>query len=251
MRNDLRKAVEGALKSGGMIFLDYDGTLVEIREDPENCYADPDLIRLLARIDEAWELFIVTGRTLEDIDRFLGRQFSVVALHGAIYRPAGGSAFYCNDFPKYRRLSSEIYSQRHRILSEFPGIKIRDKGGSVSFSTWNISEDRKYALKVYLNGISKEYGFELWSGKEIFEMRIPGVNKGTAISRLRSGRPAVIAGDDTTDEESFRCNEDAVTIKVGGGETAARFRVSGVQEMREVLRFITQIRHKGQGASAL
>src|SRR5579875_341481 len=249
MLDDLRNSVEDALKRGGMIFLDYDGTLVEIREDPENCYADPDLVSMLETIDEVWKLFIVTGRTLEDIDRFLGRQFNVVALHGAIYRPEGRIASYCVDFPKYRRLSSEIYSQRHRILSEFPGIKMRDKGGAVSFTTWNIGEDRKHALKVFLNDIARKYGFELWSGKEIFEMRIPGVNKGIAISKLRAGRPAIIAGDDTTDEESFRYNHDAVTIKVGDGDTSARFRLSGVQEMREVLTLIVRIHHRGQGAS--
>ena len=69
----------------------------------------------------------------------------------------------------------------------------------------------------------------------ISEIRIPGCNKGDAIRRLRSGRQAVIAGDDVTDEDSFFYNQDALNIKVGEGKTLAKYRLKDYTEMREVL----------------
>jgi trehalose 6-phosphate phosphatase len=74
----------------------------------------------------------------------------------------------------------------------------------------------------------------IW-GKKVVELRARGTSKGTAVARLAARHPdrtPVYLGDDVTDEDAFRAlhdaHPDAVTVKVGVGETAARYRLPDV-----------------------
>ena len=64
-------------------------------------------------------------------------------------------------------------------------------------------------------------------------------NKAEAVAWLRSETGAatvVFAGDDQTDEDVFRAAEATdVTVHVGPGETAARFRVADITDVIELL----------------
>jgi trehalose 6-phosphate phosphatase len=66
-------------------------------------------------------------------------------------------------------------------------------------------------------------------GKEVLELAVTDADKGTALLRLRDDLGAVATvylGDDRTDEDAFRVlSPGDLTVKVGEGETAARYRV--------------------------
>jgi trehalose 6-phosphate phosphatase len=66
-------------------------------------------------------------------------------------------------------------------------------------------------------------------GKEVLELAVTDADKGSALLRLRDDLGAaatVYLGDDRTDEDAFRVlSSGDLTVKVGEGETAARFRV--------------------------
>ena len=68
-------------------------------------------------------------------------------------------------------------------------------------------------------------------GKDVVEISVLSASKGEALTALRDelAAPVVLyAGDDVTDEHAFEAlRADDVTVKVGPGETAARFRVDG------------------------
>ena len=76
---------------------------------------------------------------------------------------------------------------------------------------------------------------ELYLGKMIVELRIPGVDKGKAICGIRNGRPAMIVGDDLTDEDAYRENPDAFSIHIGAGQTAAKHSLGNYLELRDLL----------------
>jgi trehalose 6-phosphate phosphatase len=67
-------------------------------------------------------------------------------------------------------------------------------------------------------------------GKDVLELAVTDADKGSALRRLRadlSAAGAMYLGDDRTDEDGFRALEpDDVTVKIGEGETVARFRVA-------------------------
>jgi len=114
------------------LFLDFDGTLVEIADRPDAVVVPHDLgetLRALrGRLGGA--MAIVTGRAIAVIDGFLAPdRFDAAGLHGAEYRLAG-ELFPCRveDHPTLRLGIEEL---RRRFSNE-PGILIEDKGCSVA-----------------------------------------------------------------------------------------------------------------------
>ena len=104
-----------------------------------------------------------------------------------------------------------------------------------------MSSDLKGELSVEVAEIAGRVGMVVYSGYNIFELRIPGVSKGRAIKRIRGGdRPAMIAGDEGTDEEAFEMNMDALKIRVGDGPTLADIVLRDPSEMREALKLIAR-----------
>jgi trehalose 6-phosphate phosphatase len=82
-------------------------------------------------------------------------------------------------------------------------------------------------------------GVEATAGKAVLEMAVVQVSKGAAIDTLRGrlGADAVLfVGDDVTDETAFgRLQPGDVGVKVGDGDTAARFRVSAPEDVTAML----------------
>src|SRR5690242_13964730 len=113
------------------LFLDFDGTLVDIAERPDAVVVPDDLRGILRRLEHRFggALAIVTGRPIAAIDGFLApERFDVAGVHGAEYRLAG-QFFPCSakDHPDLRRGIEEL----HRRFAAQPGILIEDKGCSV------------------------------------------------------------------------------------------------------------------------
>jgi len=227
------------LKPSPIIFLDYDGTLIPISSDPDNCYADPDLINVLRQVDSRYDLYIVTGRSYKTIRNFIPLDLNFVALHGAICRRKGSEPVTIDGYEKYVRICDALFNQLPEIFHDYKGLRYENKVGTIVFNYWKL-EDMEQSEKVsaIVKGLADSSGMDFREGKMISEIRIPGCNKGETIKRIRGNRPAVIAGDDVTDEDSFLYNLDALLIKVGEGETAAAYRLNDYAEMREVLRMI-------------
>jgi len=70
------------------------------------------------------------------------------------------------------------------------------------------------------------------SGKDVVELRPAHLHKGTAVQAVAAQHPSrtpLYLGDDVTDEDAFQAlPAEAITVKVGEGETAARFRLPDV-----------------------
>ena len=79
-------------------------------------------------------------------------------------------------------------------------------------------------------------------GARVFEVRPRGVNKGTVLPEVLAmapGATVLAIGDDRTDESLFSAlPPGAVGVHVGGGQTLARYRVSGVAAVRALLKRI-------------
>ncbi|MHB1471839.1 MAG: trehalose-phosphatase [Thermoplasmataceae archaeon] len=224
------------LKPNPMIFLDYDGTLIPISREPDNCHADADLMDILEHVDSRYDLYIVTGRSYETIRKFIPLDLNFVALHGAIYRRKGGEPETIDGYENYVKICDSIYARLPDIFRDFIGLRYENKAGAIVFNYWKLErQEQSTEVSAIVKELAESSGMDFREGKMICEIRIPGCNKGETIRRIRSDRPAVIAGDDVTDEDSFIYNQDAMLIKIGDGETAAQFRLKDYTEMREVL----------------
>lgn len=236
--DEIVKAFEEIKNRSPIIFLDYDGTLVKIVMDPDNCYADEELRGILSELRKKYETYIVTGRSMKDIRKFIGMDYNIVALHGATWSINSTKVETVEGFERCVTVCNSIYGEREKYISLYPGLRIYNKDGGVLFHLGLVKNDsHKEEVVSLVEGLAKKHEMAVYRGKMIVELRVPGVNKGKTISRIREGsRASLIAGDDRTDEESFRYNMDALKIRVGDGDSLADFKVRDYKEMREILR---------------
>lgn len=239
------------------LFLDYDGTLTEIQKNPSAAYPREETLALLTRLEKAQDIdvYIVSGRKREDLQKwFQPYNFTLVAEHGFFCRMSGEDEWQVFD-------ENIDLSWMERIIEIFqvysgttPGASVEVKTASIvwhyresdpEFGTWKANQ-----LAAELYELLSNLPVEIHHGKKIVEVSSIRVNKGIVLDRFFAEHhypAAICAGDDETDESMFRmADERVLTIKIGEGHTAARFRMEDPAELR---RFLTQLLAERKGRS--
>jgi trehalose 6-phosphate phosphatase len=223
------------------LFLDFDGTLVEIAPTPDAVLVDPGLPELLSRLRDrlGGALAIVTGRPVAGIDHFLpGLDLDACGMHG-LERRIAGHVVFPDDFAD---LSSQVARLRAR-LANHPGLIIEDKRIGVAVH-WRTAPEGEEDARAAIDDLARELGpaYKIQDGKAVRELVSARAGKGEGIRALMrsepyAGRRPVFVGDDKTDEHGFEAvNElNGVTVKIGPGDTLARHRLSSSAELRKVL----------------
>jgi trehalose 6-phosphate phosphatase len=225
---------------GFCLFLDLDGTLLDLAEAPDAVVVPPglqaDLHKLSSSLGGA--LALVTGRPLAFVDRlFPHNDFSLAGLHGAEMRGAG--AGQASVIAADRDLEAAKEWLRH-AAAKWPGVLVEDKGGAVAahYRQAPGMEGPVWALMEDIAATTP--GCTLQRGKCVAELRPAGRNKGDALrlfmERLPfSGRLPLAIGDDVTDEAmfaaanaiggtSFRVGPRSATMACGRIETPDELR---------------------------
>lgn len=196
-----------ALIAGATVFLDIDGTLLDLVDRPEDVVADGDLRALLADLAVRLEgrLSVVSGRSLEQIDAILGpiaEAISVTGSHGLEYRWNGIWA------RPERPASLDTVAQRFALLAQaHPGSLVEQKSFGVAFH-WRQAPGARGAAQALAAQLAKDYGLVVQHGKDVVELRLAGGDKGQAVRRLMArrgmaGTRPLFFGDDLTDEAGF------------------------------------------------
>lgn len=213
------------------LFLDFDGTLVDIAGRPDDVVVRPDLPAILSAIRERLEgaLAIVTGRPLGDIDRFLpGLSLDGCGIHGLERRVAGRVIL-----PDLPELGDEIEALQRRFGGR-PGIIVEDKRIGVGIH-WRLAPEAEDEARAAIADLARRLGpgYRVQDGKAVSEILPAHAGKGAGIRALMgmppySGRRPVFVGDDRTDEDGFAAVNalGGVTIKIGPGATGAGYRVA-------------------------
>lgn len=218
------------------LFLDFDGTLVDIAERPDAVVVEAGLPALLARLRDRMggALAIVTGRTVADLDAYLPG-FDTCGLHGLDRRIAGRMTPPTN----LADLAPQVAALRVRFAAH-PGVLIEDKGVGVALH-WRTAPDAMDAVIAAVTDLADHLGpdYRVQAGKAVREIVPISAGKGGAIRDLCAtapyhGRRPVFAGDDVTDEGGFAATNDlgGVSIKVGIGPTRARHRAASTGAFR-------------------
>ncbi|WP_293868590.1 trehalose-phosphatase [uncultured Alsobacter sp.] len=225
------------------LFLDFDGTLVDIAPAPDAVRVDPALPGVLHAIAErlGGALAIVTGRPVDVVDRYLApHRFDVAGLHGAVIRVAGRDIAEPAITPSFRAEVARLADGARPL----PGLIVEDKGASVAVH-WRLAPEFRPAAEGLARTALAALGPEwrLQTGKAVLEIVRAGTGKGRAIARLLTeppyeGRTAVFIGDDDTDEQGFAevLARGGLAVRVGDGETRAPLRVSGPAALAILLR---------------
>lgn len=230
-----------------LIILDYDGTLRGFVKTPSPLAAAPTLrIRriLKALTDQPnTTVAIVSGRPKRALSSwFVGLPVVLAAEHGAWKRYDKRWQQIDNGFKKDKkriRAVMEKYTERTK------GAEIEEKDHALVWHYTNVEPDvafkRASELKRELTELLAGEDISVHEGRAIVEVKPSGVTKGGVVRDLRRKYQAdfvLCAGDDYTDEDMFRELSDdpnAITIKVGQGDTAARHTVAKPSKLLGIL----------------
>ncbi|MGH6945043.1 MAG: trehalose-phosphatase [Geminicoccaceae bacterium] len=209
------------------LFLDVDGTLVEIEREPGAVHVPQHLCRVLADLELATDgaLALVSGRSLRQLDRlFSPLRLSAAGLHGLERRNMRSEVIRAKPDPA-------LFDRARRLLGAFaadqPGVLLEDKGLTLALHYRNAPERRAAAREVVQAALDESGGgLVLLEGKMVFELKPPGCDKGIAIAAFMGeppfrGRRPVFAGDDVTDEAGFSATNQlrGISIRIGPDTT--------------------------------
>jgi trehalose 6-phosphate phosphatase len=224
------------------LFLDFDGTLVEIAPSPEDVHLDrrvgPALERLRASLGGA--LALVSGRPVSFLDEVLAPyRFDAAGLHGAQIR-MDGEIRAQEDVPDSMR---EATRDLVRFANSNVGVIIEDKRISLALH-WRLAPQLKDDALELIRKVAARMGpgVRLQEGKAVAELVPAGASKGNAIAWMMklppyAGRLPVFIGDDITDEAGFEAVNalGGLSIRIGDGETCATHRIASPTRLRSIL----------------
>ena len=237
------KSFTSGEEAGWALFLDFDGTLVDIVERPDAVSVDPELPAILDRLKRrlGGALAIVSGRSIDFLDHHLQPYaFDIGGLHGLEHR-IGDRFHQCQpeDHPRLR----DMVDQLEDVLALKTGVLIEDKGCSVAVH-WRLApQERDFVLSTArsaVEALGPEYRVQY--GKAVAEILPAAAGKGRMIETfLRQapylGRRPIFAGDDLTDENGFASinAHGGLSIRIGTGETIAQERLGTPADLRHSL----------------
>lgn len=188
------------------VFVDFDGTLAPIVDDPRAARPYPGAVGVLRALAGRWGVVaVISGRPAAFLAEHLagaGRT-RLLGLYG-MERAAPGSATV-DTHPgaePWRRVVEVAAGEAERSVG--PGAGVERKGLSVTLH-YRAAPDRAPVVQEVAAALAERLGLVAHDGKMSIELRPPvAVDKGTVVADLAAGLDAVVfAGDDTGDLPAF------------------------------------------------
>lgn len=243
-----------------VVAFDFDGTLAPLVDDPADSRAvDGSLPALRALSTRAGvRVALVSGRDLATLRTLTSgdgpddgesvEPLVLIGSHGAQWSTAHDPAGLSQDEVRaHERLHADLVE----VTAAHPGSRIEVKPTSVVLHTRGLDEhSASSAYAAAHEMLERHPGVFRTPGKDVLEMAVVHAGKGPALIELADSTEAeavLFAGDDVTDERAFaalheRFGEDALTIKVGDGDTAAAHRIPDEPAALALIRTLLTLR---------
>ncbi|MCK6452270.1 MAG: trehalose-phosphatase [Alphaproteobacteria bacterium] len=190
------------------MFLDLDGTLLDIAERPDAVVVPRGLPALLARVERALggAIAIVSGRSLDTVDALLDPWRPVAACeHGAECRlPSGGIVN-----PQSPPVPEDWRTRLSALAVEMPGVIVENKHSAITMHYRRAPQWRERLHDIAEQLVApRADAFAVTPAHQAVEIRPRGIDKGRAVRLLMReplflGRVPVFVGDDVTDEDGI------------------------------------------------
>jgi trehalose 6-phosphate phosphatase len=223
-----------SLLDGAALFLDFDGTLVELAEAPDAIEVPSDLHPMLERLARrlAGRVAIISGRSIGDLKRHLGRpRIALSGSHGLELLFPDGSHVPVAAPAGLAEARAEVT----RFAARDEGLLVEEKPAGIALH-FRLAPEQGDRVAAFLTELAERTGLAVQHGKMVAELRPAGRHKGDALRALMAepafvGARPVFVGDDLTDEDAF-----AAAGEMGGGgilvgpprTSAARWRLADV-----------------------
>ena len=250
----IKRAYKNASKR--ILFLDYDGTLVGFKTIPEEAKPDKELKDLLRQLiaDKKNTVVLISGRDRDFLEKWFSdiEELYFVASHGLwLKHPEEKwtmTAALDNKWKDSVRPILELYMDR------MPGSLIEEKEFALSLHYRQCDPDMAASklneLKATLVSMVTSSFLMIQEGSKVLEIKDSRVNKGNMASLMMKRKKydfVFAAGDDFTDEDLFKVvSDDAYSVKIGLGETSAKYRMKSWRSMRGMLQEFAEVSAKEQ-----
>ncbi len=233
-----------------LLLLDYDGTLVGFKGRPTQAGPDKeirDILRSLAAQSKT-KVVIISGRDKDTLKKWLGDLgVDIIGEHGGWIHEYGQS--WRSSQPVNEQWKETIRPILDLYSDRTPGSLVEEKDFSL---VWHyrraepaLAYVRTHELRDALVNLTENMDVGVFEGSKILEIRKHGITKGRAAEHLIGQEDwdfLLAAGDDYTDEEMFAVMpETAYSIKVGPTISQARYNVDSVQNIRTLLKELTEL----------
>jgi len=227
-----------SLLDGAALFLDFDGTLVELAPEPGAVAVDAALVALLERLIDRLDgrVALLSGRSLVDVDRLVRPlALAIGASHGLEQSVPGASPVP----PARPEGLAEAIAMLRELERDHPGVMIEEKPAGAAIH-YRLAPHARSACHLAAERTALAIGMAIQHGKMVVELKPVGADKGSALrsfmgrSPFAGSRPLFI-GDDLTDEHGFVAVRDlgGTGVLVGGErDTAATHRLDDVAAVR-------------------
>ena len=227
-----------------LILLDYDGTLVNFRANPNSARPTKAVYSTIEKLckEQKNKVVIISGRDKETLGKWFGSyKIDLIAEHGAWHKSVEG------EWVQFNHLNVEWKTSLTPLIQQFvdrtPGSFMEEKNYSLAWhyrkTDPGLAEIRKHELIEQLSHFITGKSLQVMEGNKVLEVKNDEVNKGKATLRLIENNTydfILAIGDDHTDEDTFKALPDnATTLKVGFSETAAKYNINAVENVIALL----------------
>ncbi|KAJ1291967.1 hypothetical protein BS78_02G357100 [Paspalum vaginatum] len=256
-----------------VVFLDYDGTLSPIVEDPDRAFMSEEMRDAVRRLAERFPTAIVSGRSRDKVFDFVKlTELYYAGSHGmdiegpANHVQANAEAVRYQAGSEFLPVIEEVYHTLTAKMGPIAGATVENNKYCLSVHFRCVREEEWELVNEEVRSVLKEYqDLKLTHGRKVLEIR-PSIkwDKGKALEFLLSslgyaGRDDVFPiyiGDDRTDEDAFKVLRGmgqgiGILVSKFPKETAASY---SLRDPAEVMGFLDKLANmsskQGDGAAA-
>jgi trehalose 6-phosphate phosphatase len=214
------------------LFVDFDGTLIDIAESPSGIAVPEELAGQLAGLSTRVEgrLALVSGRSVENLEEHLGPlRLACAGSHGAARRGADGTWLGERPSPLDASIVREV-----ETFAAAAGAAFEPKAhGAALHSRSAPSIEERCGL--FMDDLASRHGLAVKRGKFVAELVRPGADKGAAVRAFMESAPfagamPVFIGDDVTDEDGFASALAAGGLAITVGPRDSRHATYGLAD---------------------
>jgi trehalose 6-phosphate synthase/phosphatase len=229
-----------------LVLLDYDGTLVGFKDNPQDAKPDSELFNILDAFEgqENTDLCLISGRDKTTFEKWYGdKPYDLITDHGVWRREN-------EKWTPLEILNTDWMANIKPILETFvdrtPGTFIETKAYSLAWhyrtADPELAQIRTMEINTVLTSMVSNNELSVLKGNKVIEIKSSNVNKGRAANQIFMKADydfVLIMGDDWTDESMFEvAPENAFTIKIGFTKTKAKYQIKNPERVRDLLKKI-------------
>ncbi|KAK3226118.1 hypothetical protein Dsin_005980 [Dipteronia sinensis] len=251
-----------------VMFLDYDGTLSPIVDDPDQAFMSNKMRKTVKKLAKCFPTAIVSGRCRDKVYNFVKlAELYYAGSHGmdikgpetgSNYKKSGHESILCQPASEFLPMIDEVYQKLVEKTKSTPGAKVENNKFCLSVHYRCVDEKKWSEVAQQVRSVIKEYPkLLLTQGRKVFEIR-PTIkwDKGKALEFLLESLGfakctdvfPVYIGDDRTDEDAFKILRErgqgfGILVSKSPKETNASYSLQEPKEVRSFLRRLVKWKH--------